>query len=147
MPSTARMRRNAGHARTTEESRVNSAAASSEALMTRFRDHPSATAPTISIDTARQPVVSESARLLVAAFTWNSRVKIGSSGCTAYISRNTENPAANTARLIFQNAGVPRSTCGVATTAGLKVEGAAKLAVHHEDRLARKSGSDALIPD
>ena len=78
--------------------------------MSGLRDHPSATAPMASIDTARQPVVSESARLLVAALMWNSCVKIGNSGWTAYISRNTENPAENTARLIFQKAGEPRET-------------------------------------
>jgi hypothetical protein len=63
-----------------------------------------------SIETARHPVVSDSARLLAAALMWNSFVKIGSSGWTAYISRKTEKPAEKTARLIFQNAREPRLT-------------------------------------
>src|SRR5438132_14255886 len=79
--------------------------------MSGLRDHPSARAPMASIDTARQPVVTDSARLLAAALMWNSRVKIGSSGCTAYIRRKTEKPAENTARLIFQKAAEPRLTC------------------------------------
>src|SRR5712691_1637993 len=110
-PSTARIRRNIGHSRTTDDNSVSSAAASSEAAMSGLRDHPSATAPMTSIDTARQPVVTDSARLLAAALMWNSRVKMGSSGCTAYISRKTENPAEKTARLIFQKARDPRATC------------------------------------
>src|SRR5258705_2802755 len=91
-PSMARMNRNIGHSPTTDDSSVSGAAASSETLMIGFRDHPSATAPTTSIETARQPVVTDSARLLVAALTWNSRGKIGSSGCAAYISRQTDKP-------------------------------------------------------
>src|SRR6267142_165550 len=109
-PSMARMNRNIGHSPTNDDSSVSSAAASSERLMIGLRDHPSATAPMTSIETARQPVVTDSARLLVAASTWNSRVKIGSSGCTAYISRKTEKPAEKTARLIFQKALDPRAT-------------------------------------
>src|SRR5258705_6529019 len=109
-PSMARIRRNVGQSRTADESSVRSAAASSDALISGLRDQPSATAPITSIDSARQPVVSESARLLVAALMLNSRVKTGSSGCTAYISRKTEKPAEKTARLIFQNAFVPRAT-------------------------------------
>src|SRR5258705_4340659 len=109
-PSMARMNRNIGHSPTTDDSSVSSAAASSETLMIGLRDHPSATAPMTSIETARQPVVTDSARLLVAALTWNSRVKIGSSGCTAYISRKTEKPAEKTAKLIFQKAFEPRAT-------------------------------------
>src|ERR1044071_4813681 len=103
IPSIARMNRNIGHSRTTDDSSVRSAAASSDALISGLRDQPSATAPMTSIDTARQPVVTDSARLLVAALTPNSRVKMGSSGCTAYIRRKTEKPAEKTARLIFQN--------------------------------------------
>src|SRR6267142_2658153 len=109
-PSMARMNRNIGHSPTNDDSSVSSAAASSERLMIGLRDHPSATAPMTSIETARQPVVTDSARLLVAASTWNSRVKMGSSGCTAYISRKTEKPAEKTARLIFQKALEPRAT-------------------------------------
>src|SRR5712691_5941457 len=109
-PSTARIRRNIGHSRTTDDNSVSSAAASSEAAMSGLRDHPSATAPMTSIDTARQPVVTDSARLLAAALMWNSCVKIGSSGWTAYISRKTEKPAEKTARLIFQKAREPRPT-------------------------------------
>src|SRR5207253_10521312 len=106
----ARMSRNIGHSRTTEESSVRSPAASSDSAISGLRDQPSASAPMASIDTARQPVVSDSARLLVAALMRNSRVKIGSSGCTAYISRKTEKPAEKTARLIFQKEGWPRAT-------------------------------------
>src|SRR4030095_4980970 len=95
----------------TDESNVNSAADSSDTLISGLRDHPSATAPMASIDTARHPVVSDSAKLLVAALMWNSRVKIGSRGCTAYITRKTENPAEKTARLTFQKAREPRVTC------------------------------------
>src|SRR5258705_11542651 len=109
-PSMARMNRNIGHSLTTDDSSVSSAAASSETLMIGLRAHPSATAPMTSIETARQPVVTDSARLLVAALTWNSRVKMGSSGCTAYIRRKTEKPAEKNARLIFQNARDPRAT-------------------------------------
>ena len=104
------MSRNIGHSCTTDDSSVSRAAASSETLISGLRDHPSATAPMTSIETARHPVVSDSARLLVAALMWNSRVKIGSSGCTAYIRRKTEKPAEKTARLIFQNAREPRLT-------------------------------------
>src|SRR2546423_14972412 len=103
-PSIARMKRNIGHSRTTDESNVSSAAARSDMLISGLRDHPSATAPMTSIDTARQPVVTDRARLLVAASTWNSRVKMGSSGCPAYISRKTEKPAEKAARLIFHKA-------------------------------------------
>src|SRR6185436_49335 len=110
IPSMARMNRNIGHSPMADDSSVSSAAASSETLMIGLRDHPSATAPTTSIETARQAVVTDSARLLVAALTWNSRVKIGSSGCTAYIRRKTEKPAEKTARLIFQKARDPRAT-------------------------------------
>src|SRR5947209_6121096 len=110
-PSMARISRNIGHSRTIDDSRVRRAAASSDALMSGLRDHPSARAPMASIDTARQPVVTDSARLLAAALMWNARVKIGSSGCTAYIRRKTEKPAENTARLIFQKAAEPRLTC------------------------------------
>src|SRR5262245_27611734 len=106
----ARIRRNIGHSWMTDESSVNNAADSSERLISGLRDHPSARAPMASIDTARHPVVTDRARLLAAALMWNSRVKIGSNGCTAYISRKTENPAEKTARLIFQNAVVPRAT-------------------------------------
>src|ERR1051325_4317661 len=110
IPSMARMSRNIGQLPMTDESSVSNAAARSDTVISGLRDQPSATAPMTSIDTARQPVVTESARLLVAASTWNSRVNTGSSGCTAYISRNTENPAENTARLIFQKARLPRAT-------------------------------------
>jgi hypothetical protein len=67
MPSIVRMSRKAGHPRTTADSSVSSAAASSDMLMIGFRDQPSAAAPMISIDTARQAVVNDKARLLSAA--------------------------------------------------------------------------------
>src|SRR5882672_6875927 len=52
-PSMARMNRNIGHSPTNDDSSVSSAAASSERLMIGLRDHPSATAPMTSIETAR----------------------------------------------------------------------------------------------
>src|SRR5882672_6983296 len=118
----ARIIRNIGQSRTTEETSVRSAAARSEALINGFRDHPSATAPMTSIETARQPVVTDRASELAGALMWNSRVKIGSSGCTAYISRKTEKPAEKTARLIFQKARDPRATW-VRGCAGSRVRG------------------------
>ena len=50
-----------------DDSNVNNAADSSETLISGLRDHPYATAPIASIDTARHPVVTDSARLLAAA--------------------------------------------------------------------------------
>ena len=67
IPSMARMRRNTGQSWITDESNVKSAADNSERLISGLRDHPSATAPIASIETARHPVVSDRARLLVAA--------------------------------------------------------------------------------
>src|SRR5690242_5829980 len=110
MPSTARMSRNADQLPTTDDNSVSSAAARSDTAISGLRDQASATAPMTSMETARQPVVTDSARLLVAASTWNSRVNTGSSGWTAYINRKTENPAEKTARLIFQKARLPRAT-------------------------------------
>src|SRR6266566_4183971 len=111
------MNRNIGHSRTIDDNR-----ASSETNMTGLRDHPSATAPMTSIETARQAVVTDSARLLAAGPMWNSLVKIGSSGWTAYICRKAAEPAEKTARLIFQKAREPRPTW-VRGFAGSRVRG------------------------
>src|ERR1051325_2601497 len=132
IPSMARMSRNIGQLPMTDESSVSNAAARSDTDISGLRDQPSATAPMTSIETARQPVVTDSARLLVAASTWNSRVNTGSSGWTAYINRKTENPAEKHARLIFQKARLPRAT--PVTSAALQGETDAE---RHQHRTGR----------
>jgi hypothetical protein len=59
-----------------------SAEANSEATITGLRPNVSESALASSMRTESVAVVSESEKLLSAGLTWNSRVKIGSSGCT-----------------------------------------------------------------
>jgi len=55
--------------------------AASEATITRLRPNASEIVPAISSAKASVPVVAESAKLLVAGETENSRAKAGRSGC------------------------------------------------------------------
>jgi hypothetical protein len=80
---------------------VRTAALTSDASMMGLRPNVSDNELMINIDPARKAVVSESARLLAAALTPNSREKTGSNGWTQYRRANVEKPAASIAIFVW----------------------------------------------
>ena len=81
-PSSARNTRSAGQLGARAAARVRRAEASREATITGLRPQTSDSELASSMATASSPVVTDSARLLAAAPSWNSAANSGSSGCT-----------------------------------------------------------------
>ncbi|GAA5346802.1 hypothetical protein PLACP1_29630 [Planifilum fimeticola] len=78
-----------------------------ETTMIGFRPQLSDKEPRSNMETAKEAVVTDNAKLPIAGEMENSCANTGISGCTAYRMEKVTNPPANKAPLARRKAGVP----------------------------------------